>query len=66
MDTQQADELIAQCNNNLTMMVANMTDDQIKSVMNAKNAILECITQYGDDGWVALSMLLADMTVEED
>lgn len=65
MTETQADDIIDQLNDNLAVMVGNMTDDQVKSINNAKTAILQCITQYGDDGWVALSMILSDMTVEE-
>ena len=41
-------------------MLDNMTPDERKSVGNAKTAILDCINQFGDHGWVALSAILAD------
>ena len=57
---QTADEMIGQYNATLAHLLDNMTPDERKSVGNAKTAILDCINQFGDHGWVALSAILAD------
>ena len=58
---QTADEMIGQYNATLAHPLDNMTPDERKSVSNAKTAILDCINQFGDHGWVALSAILADV-----
>ena len=58
---QTADEMIGQYNATLSNLLDNMTQDERKSVSNAKTAILDCINQFGDHGWVALSAILADV-----
>lgn len=65
MTETQADELIEQYNENLSNLIVGMSEDELKAVMNAKNAILECINGFGDQGWVALSLLLSDMNDTE-